>query len=192
MDKRAVSAMLASHLLVCWVAVVLRIDRFPLTWVPMYSVYRSEDEFVYKVTYHDKTWLWEKGWLATRRDGTTEWLSRRAANLPHRTMRRLYYQRTRGGAPPRYRHTNHDANTLDRWLWGLEPGEPYVEIDWQRRLLVAVNKTWGRRPSDPDFIVSLEARAERFVFDRESLEFLGVEPRRSVAVWDEAWRADFP
>jgi hypothetical protein len=172
-------------------AVFFRIDRFPLSWAPMYSVYTPSTASELGFTYRDKAWLAEYGWLATKRDGSTEWVNQKRANLPTRNMWRLYYQRTRGKGPPKYTHMNHDANTIDRWIFGLEPGEKYIDIDWHRRLLVAVNKTFGRHPANADFIVSLEAKAKHYVLDRETLAYKGMKDSDSVATWDEAWAVDF-
>ena len=190
MSKRTISIILAVHLAICWVAVAFRIDRFPLTWAPMYSVYKPKKD-VFTVSHKDKKFLGEFGWLATRLDGETEWVTRYDVNVPNRSMWRLYYQRTFGKGPPKYKHMNHDAGTFDRWLWGLEAGEPFIDIDWKHRMLVAVNKTLGREPGAPDFIVSLEATGQKYRFDRDTLAYIGVDERHVVVTWDESWRSDF-
>jgi hypothetical protein len=191
MSKRTISWILVAHLLVCWTAVTLRNDHFPLTWAPMYAVYVPPPGSEYQVQYIDKQWLKEKGWLAKRRDGSHDWINQGDVNLPKRMMRRLYYERMQQVGPPNYDHLNHDANTIDRWLWGLEPGENFLDVDWHRRLLTAMNKTFGLTPDDPEFIVSLESKGERFRFERGSLAYLGKVPDEAIAVWNETWRDDF-
>ena len=37
MTRRRVSRLLTIYWIVLWSAVVFRVDRFPLTWAPMYS-----------------------------------------------------------------------------------------------------------------------------------------------------------
>ena len=46
-------------------------------------------------------------------------------------------------------------------------------------------------PDDPEFIVRMHARAERFVFDAESYEHIDTEKKKAVARWKEEWREDF-
>ena len=191
MSRHTVTWLLAAHLVACWTSVAMRIDRFPMTWAPMYSVYQPPKGSNFRVPYRDRTWLKEKGWRATRRDGSQEWINQRDVNLPTRNMWRLYYQRTHGKAPPKYKHMNHDAGTLDRWLYGLEPGEDYYDIDWRRRLLTSLNKTLSRDPEAADFIVKVEAKGERYVFDRKDLSYRGTSPNNATASWDDRWTGEF-
>lgn len=191
MSRHIITWALAAHLLVCWTSVALRIDRFPLTWAPMYSVYKAPTGSKFRPLHRDRSWLKKHGWDATLRDGTQEQINQRDLNLPTRNMWRLYYQRTRGTPAPKYKHMNYDAGTIDRWLYGLAPGEAYYDIDWRQRLLVSVNKTLSRNPEADDFIVRLEARGERYLFDRKGLTFRGTAPRNATASWDETQTVDF-
>jgi hypothetical protein len=190
-SKRAITGLLVVHLVLCWTAVVLRIDRFPLTWAPMYSVYVPKEGTEYKTTHKNRRFVLRKGWKATHRDGSTSWVSGRMLNVPRRGIWRLYYQRTYGKGPPRHKQANHDAGTVDRWLWGLEPGEDFVDRNWPRRLFESINKTFGHRPEDPQFIVELTAQSERLVFDLETDEFKGREPRNRTIRWKDKWAEDF-
>ncbi|MGH0037393.1 MAG: hypothetical protein ACQGVK_20390 [Myxococcota bacterium] len=190
--RRTITWVLAAHLVLCWTAVVLRIDRFPLTWAPMYSVYSSrEARDEYKTMHKDRKAVEKRGWKATHADGTTSRVPRAAINVQKRSMWRLYYQRTFGKGPPKIKQLNHDAGTLDRWLWGLGPGDEFESPNWSRRLLTSVNKTLGHAPGDPKFIVRLVARAEWFVFDGQTYEFQGKRPRKAVAKWKDEWAGDF-
>ena len=191
-SRRTITWILAVHLVLCWVAVILRIDRFPLTWAPMYSVYESRAaDSEYKTTHKDRKALEKKGWRATHRDGTKSWVPRSKINVQKRSMWRLYYQRTRGKQAPKHKHLNHDAGTIDRWLWGLEPGEPFEDVDWRRRLLESVNKTLGHHPDDPKFIVELVAKTEQYVFDANTYEYLETRGRTLEATWNHDWDGDF-
>ena len=192
LSKRAITGLLVAHLVLCWTAVALRIDRFPLSWAPMYSVYVPKQGTEYKTTHKNRKYVDKKGWKATHRDGSTSWVSRSSLNVPRRGMWRLYYQRTYGKGPPAHKHANHDTGPLDRWLWGLEPGENFVDRNWPRRLFVSINRTLGLTPDDPRFIVRLSAKAERLVFDLETFEFEGREPRDVNIRWKDAWAGDFP
>jgi hypothetical protein len=191
LTRKNVSLMLAVYFGVLWVSVVLRIDRFPLTWAPMYSVYYSVAGDAYPVVLKDRRRIRARAWRVTRRDGEVEWLSQADINVPRRSMWRLYYERTYQHPPPKYKHMNYDADTIDRRLWGLAPGEPYISIDWQRRLFESINKTLGRQPDDPEFIVRLEAESETMLFDRETLDLIERVPRDILVNWQEHWGEDF-
>lgn len=182
---------LAVYWSILWIAVLFRIDRFPLSWAPMYSVWAPSTRDVYSVKHIEKSWLEDYGWRATHRDGTQSWVNRRDLNVRKSSMRRMYYRRTRGKGPPKEGHYNHDAGTFDRWLWGLAPGEPYYEINWHRRLFESINKTYGYHPADLRFIVRLEAKGEKLMFRRDTLEFLGTTDYSVEARWNEAWIVDF-
>ena len=73
----------------------------------------------------------------------------------------------------------------------MEPGENYYDIDWPQRLLRSLNRTFDREPGDTDFIVSIEANGEMYVFDRKTLAYKSTEPRDIVVTWEETWREDF-
>lgn len=215
LSRRSVSFIILAHLIVAWGAVALRVDRFPLTWAPMYSLHKSKQFLKIKsgqpeakhvssldsstddsreapksnkkIKLKDLPRLEREGWLATRRSGLSENISRRDINVPMRNMWRLYYERTFGKGSPKYKHMNHDAGTWDRWLWGLEPGEEYISLDWRRRLLESVNKTYSLRPENPDFIVSLRAYYDATVIDSDGSITVRQNVRETVAQWDEAW-----
>ncbi|MBW2725328.1 MAG: HTTM domain-containing protein [Deltaproteobacteria bacterium] len=189
--QRNYTRALAVYWTILWIAVFFRIDRFPLSWAPMYSVWAPNPRDVYSVKHIEKGWLEEYGWRATHRDGSQSWINRRDLNVRKSSMRRMYYRRTRGRGPPKEGHYNHDAGTFDRWLWGLAPGEPYYEVNWRRRLFESINKTFGHLPADLQFIVRLEAKGERFLFQRDTLEFVGTTGFSAEARWDEAWAVDF-
>ena len=87
MTKKQVSTFLIVYLVVVWTAVVLRIDRFPVTWAPMYSLWSAVDhpEMFHRVV--DKKHLAEKGFRATHRDGTTSYVSKLDLNIRTSSMR---------------------------------------------------------------------------------------------------------
>lgn len=189
--RRAVIAFLTVHALLSWLAVLLRIDQFPLSWAPMYSVYTPSKAANYRVVEKDRKKLRTHGWQVRQRDGEVEWINLARLNIPIQGMWRLYYQRTFGQGPPKYKHKNHGAATIDRWLWGLEAGKPFVTVDWERRLLTTLNKTLGRTPSDPSFIISAHATRSVLYFDRQSLELVLRSIEESTIEWNEQWNSDF-
>lgn len=168
-------------------AVVIRVDRFPLTWVPMYSVYKLKSESeTFSVHHKDKKQAY-KGFRATHADGAQSWVSREDLNIPGRNMWRLYYQRAFGRPPPKYTHANANLDRLSRWVRGLAKGETNLKTNWRRRLITLVNRTLGHAPGDPRFIVRLEAQRDTNIFDRESFEVVKVRSRTAVIKWKTAW-----
>jgi hypothetical protein len=176
---------------VTWAAALARVDQFPLSWAPMYSVYRYRGTDTLAIVHKDKAFLREHGWLARRRDGGEEWVPLRRLNIPMRSFWRIYYERSFGSGSMNFKHANADAGAFDRWLWRLEPGERTWGVDWSRRLLGSVNHTLGRKPQDPDFIVSLTASRETLRFERSTLRLVSRKRREVELVWNDAWRGDF-
>jgi hypothetical protein len=173
LSKRAVVTGIALHALIVWAAVPLRIDEFPLTWAPMYAVQPRFEHGVWSVVHKDRARLDREGWRAIRADGGEERVTRGDVNVTVRNMWRLYYERTWLQPPPRYKHKNSGGATLDRWVLGLAPGAPIYRADWERRLLTSVNRTLGRSPGAPDFLVTLAAERTLVRFDSRSLARVG-------------------
>jgi hypothetical protein len=189
--RRTVVAFLAVHTLLSWLAVLLRIDHFPLSWAPMYSVYTPKESVTYAVVEKGKRKLKTHGWQVRRRDGGTEWVPMNRLNIPMRSMWRLYYERTFGKGPPKYKHKNHAGATFDRWMWELKAGEPFIRVNWERRLLTTLNKTLERMPSDPSFILSAYATRSVMHFDRQRLALVSRSTEERTLEWDERWNSDF-
>jgi hypothetical protein len=168
-----VAALIGLHLLVTWSAFVFRIDEFPLTWAPMYAVQPKPEHGIWTVVRKDRPRLEREGWRAVRADGGEEWVRRGDLNVPTRNMWRLYYERTWRKPPPRYKHKNSGGATLDRLVLGLPPGAPIYTANWERSLLTSVNRTLGRVPEDPAFLVALHAERMRMQFDSRTKQKLG-------------------
>lgn len=178
--RHGVVAFLVAHGLVVWGAFLLRVDRFPLSWAPMYTVLREGP--VLSVPVWDRT----ATLLATRRDGATEALDADALNIPSLSFWRLYYKRMVGRGPAKHDHERVDEpwNRSVRHALSLDT---HAEVRWDRRVLESINRTLGRDVDAPDFIICVQARAEHLRFER------GVEARFeradivSVYRWDESW-----
>ena len=193
MTRQNVIALVLAHALITWAAFALRIDQFPLTWAPMYAAQSpsKSPSPERRVVFKDGDFLKRYGWRGTRRDGGEEWIRRADLNVPRRSMWRLYYERTWKEPPPKFKQKNAGGWTLDRWARGLPPGAKLLHADWERRLLVSVNKTLGRTPGTPGFIERLSAVRTRMVFNRASLDLLRREQETAEIVWRDEWREDF-
>ena len=153
MSRRAANALLVAHLLLVWGAVLLRVDAFPLTWAPMYATMEEGE------TLDVPVWDRREALLAQRRDGGTERVSGADLNIPLLSFWRLYYERAYHLPPNVFHHGN---APMEWWCYaarGLPQGVALYEADWEQRVLTSVNGALGRREGDPDFIVSIEARA---------------------------------
>ena len=123
----------------------LRIDRFPLSWAPMYAMNRSSDSMW--VSVFDGESVRTRGFEIVRRDGSTGWLSHVDMNIPFRAFGKIFTQRAFGLGPPKHRRAIDDAGQID-----------LVRVDWASRIMTAANETLGLRPEDPRFIVEMRAR----------------------------------
>jgi hypothetical protein len=188
--RRGVSLLLGAHLLVTWLAFALRVDEFPVTWAPMYSVKEARGTEVWTITLTDRARPGKIGWRALRADRGEERVVGADLNVTVPAAGRLYFQRTWSEPPPRYRHKNSGGATLDRWLLGLPPGAPIYVANWERKLLTSVNGTLGRAPGDPDFIVALHADRIQMKFDSRTLRKLGETREVASARWRPEWDAE--
>lgn len=184
MRRRSVDRILLCYFAVLWAAVIFRIDRFPLTWAPMYSVYKGKQ--IVSVRRVDKEQM-KQGLVATHRDGTRSRVSWRDLNIPKWNFWRLYYQRAFGGNPNTFKTGNAGLGAMNRWIRGLEPREPNFSADWTWRILRSVNGALGHRPGDPRFIVRLEADLERIHFQRDDLSRFEREQSHAVLEWRDGW-----
>jgi hypothetical protein len=184
MTRRTVTLVLAAHLVITWAAVVLRLDFFPLTWAPMYSVCDEGEELRARIVDHA---VLEDGILATRRDGRTERVTMDALNMPRWNFWRFVYERAFGDGPNKLNHENADPGAVQRFLVGAGPTGPIHRAHWEWRLLRSTNLTLGRRPDDPSFIVALEASATEAYFLRPDLDRWRTVEHRVVLRWDDAW-----
>lgn len=155
--RRTIGWGLTIYWIVTWSAVVFQIDRFPLSWVPMYSRYRPSDQIEVRGADREAT---KRGLRVTQQDGTVAWVTRADLNIAKRHFRRLYRQR----------------------LFGQNPAD-----QWPYRVLRSLNRTLGRSPGDPDFIVKVESEAEFWWARKSDLEVEKRVLRRS----DHEWRPDY-
>lgn len=166
MTRRTVNTILVVYLVIVWTAVAVRCDRFPLTWVPMYSTYApSESIPVVVIDREDMT----RGILVTRRDGSRGYVTREKLNIPKTHFWRVYYQRMFGAPPAKHTQGNMNLGTVNRWLRGLEEGEPNFSADWEWRIIRSLNKTLGHKLSDPDFIVGAETEYQVVRYQKRNL-----------------------
>ena len=138
MTQSTVNRVLVVYFLVVWGAVIIRSDRFPLTWAPMYTTYRPHDTISIRIT--DKERM-ARGILVTHRDGSSSYVTKEDLNMPKWNFWRLYYQRMFGKGPPKHRQGNRSLGTFNRWIRSLEEGQENFSAQWDWRVLWSLNKT---------------------------------------------------
>ena len=189
MNKRTITLILVAYLTIIWAAVIFRIDQFPLTWVLMYSEYEPRETISVKVWDKDKD---KKGFKVTYRDGSTGYISSKDLNIPKPNFRRLYYTAIFETVPQRTKTGNIDLGTINRWIRGLDEDQPRFAVDWEWRLFWTLNKTLGHEPSDPKFIIRIEADHQNRVYRKQDLlrQDVGnvqIDTQRALIEWRDEW-----
>lgn len=162
--KRAVTRFLIFFHIVTLGAVFLRVDTFPLTWVPMYSQFHGMNTL--SVPVGDKAKL-RKGFEVTTASGDVEFIGPKAMNIPNAAMRRIYTERAFGKGPPKHLRERANLNPLSDAVFNLFYEDPRTNIDWHSRILDMMNKTLDRAPGDPNYIVEARASYEFTNISRE-------------------------
>jgi hypothetical protein len=185
-SRKTVSRLLIAYLCVVWGAVLVRSDRFPLTWAPMYSrIGKPRTEVSSRIADHE---VFNRGLLVTRRDGSTGYVGREALNIPRANMYRLYYSRSRGKPAAKHANANLNLSAPNRWLRGLEPAELAIPNDTKFQVFRSLNKTLGLEPDDPRFIVRARSQQVRVFRRLDDLSQFRSETRDSDIHWQEVWR----
>ena len=182
MNKSAVTKLLIGSHIVILGAILFRVDTFPLTWVPMYSLFKPDP--VLSVPVGDKAKL-KKGFEVTTVSGTTEYVGPKELNIPGAAFRRIYTQRAFGVGPPKHKKERHRLNPISNAVFNQFYPDPATSIEWDVRIIDMLNATLDRAPGDPDYIVKVVASYEFTNFERAKLlvgdtSEMNVEMRTSV------------
>src|SRR5918998_1233815 len=168
MTRASVKRFLALYFLIFFGAVFLRIDYFPLSWVPMYGYREVRPTLIVGVG--DKS-MRERGFAAQRANGEKLFISPKDLNIPNANFRRLYHQRAFNNGPPQDDRERHALAPFNRWWYETLVGpDPRLNPNYSGQLLDSVNKTFGYGPSDPRRIVRLEAHLDFAEFQRANVD----------------------
>ena len=189
MNRRIVNIILILYLSVVWAAVIFRIDRFPITWVPMYSVYQPSETISKSI--RDKAAM-RKGLRVTHRDGTISYVSYKDLNIPKPNFRRLYSSRVFGTDPPKHKQGNTALGSINRWIRGLDENERNFSVDWEWRMFWTLNKTLQFEPANPKFITRIESSKQRRVYRKTDLakgdtSKVEIQTKKAVIDWQDQW-----
>lgn len=168
MTKKRVKIFLLVLFTVYFGAVFLRVDFFPLSWVPMYGQ-RQVGEHVH-IVIGDRAARAKTGFLAERADGERINITRHDLNVPSTHFRRFFHQRAYNRGPPQHRREREQLMPFNKWWYETLIGpDPLLTHNYALELLDSVNKTLGYGPNDPKRIVRLEARVKVATYSKEEL-----------------------
>lgn len=165
LSKKGVVWSLVAYFAIFFGAVLLRVDYYPFTWVPMYGHRDVSPVLLVTVGDLDKR---GDGFRATFADGTVRYITRKNLNMPGPNFRRLYDERMFGEGPPQFRRERLELSTFNRWWYDTLVGPLDIPDGmYQEQVLTSINHTLGRSPGDPDYIVSIEAEVGQIQLTRE-------------------------
>ena len=167
MSKKSVKRFIALYFLIFFGAIFLRVDYFPLSWVPMYGYHLAGGNVTANIGSKD---LREQGFAAQRANGERLYISADDLNVPNANFRRLYHQRAFNNGPPQDDRERAALIAFNRWWYETLVGpDPRLSRRYHMQLLDSVNRTFGYPANDPQRIVRLEAALDHATFDRDAV-----------------------
>jgi hypothetical protein len=167
MTKAGVKRFLALYFLILFGAVILRIDWFPLSWVPMYGLHRDLPVVARPLGSLEAR---GRGFIAERANGERLTISARDLNVPDTNFRRLYTQRAFNWGPPQDNRERYRLAPFNRWWYETLVGpDPLIGADYPRQLLASINRTFGYAADDPRRIARMQAQLDFALFERDHL-----------------------
>lgn len=161
-SKKSAKRFIAIYFLILYGAVVLRVDYFPFSWVPMYGNHKVGEKLTVGIGDKGRR---EQGFRAKRASGETLYISRYDLGVPGANFRRLYQQRAFNQGPPQDAREREALIGFNRWWYETFVGpDPMLNPRYPMDLLSSVNRTFGYGPSDPRRIVQLEADLDMATF----------------------------
>lgn len=154
-SKTSAKRFLALYFLVFFGAIFLRVDYFPLSWVPMYGYHVDGPNVTVAIGDQGER---KRGFAARRANGEMLYISAEDLGIPNANFRRLYHQRAFNNGPPQDDRERAALMPFNRWWYETLVGpDPRLDRRYAEQLLVSVNRTFGYGPRDPRRIVRLEA-----------------------------------
>jgi hypothetical protein len=168
MTQRGVRLFLGIYFLITFGAVFLRVDYFPLSWVPMYGRREPAGDKTFFIGDLERRKL---GFGARRADGEQVFISPKTLNIPSANFRRLYMQRAFNGGPPHHTRERLALMPFNRWWYETLIGpDPLLGANYPAQLLRSINQTLGFGPDDSRRIVWLEAHVKQARFSQADLD----------------------
>lgn len=158
---------IALYFVIFFGAIFLRVDYFPLSWVPMYGYHIAGESVTVGIGDMSRR---HQGFAAQRANGERLSISAKDLNIPNANFRRLYHQRAFNHGPPQDNRERASLIAFNRWWYETLVGpDPRLNRRYHVQLLDSVNRTFGYGPNDPQRIVRLEATLDHATYDREAV-----------------------
>lgn len=168
MTQRRARQFLVVFFLITFGAVFLRVDYFPLSWVPMYGEWHPSPEKTILIGNLERQ---TAGFEAQRANGERLDINRKLLNIPQANFRRLYMQRAFNTGPPQHLRERRALMPFNRWWYETLIGsDPLLGANYPAQLLRSINETLGHGADDPRRIVRLVAHADLATFSQASLD----------------------
>ena len=184
MTKTSVNYLLAIYFLLVWTAMAVRVEYFPLTWAPMYSLFLPGDTISSEINDARRQ---AQGLRITHRDGATGYIRRSDLNIPERHFRRLYFKRMFAFGPEKESVMNRSLGAFNRWLWDIDDEDLTATDQWDWRILRSLNRTLGHTPNDPQFIIRVEADRAHVRYRKADLATIEQTSQHAAWNWQEEW-----
>lgn len=166
-SKTSAKRFLALYFLIFFGAIFLRIDYFPLSWVPMYGARQVSDTLTVK--FGDLPTR-QRGLAAQRANGEALFITNDHLNIPPGHFRRMFHQRMFNDGAPQDDRERLELSAFNRWWYETLVGpDPRLKRTNSRQVLTSVNRTFGYGAGDPRRIVKLEAPVDFATYDRNQL-----------------------
>lgn len=163
-SRRGVTKLIIGFHVVTLAGIFFRVDTFPLTWVPMYSLFHGENDLVVPIGDRE---IKKRGIEVLTSAGETEYITNNDLNIPSNAFRRIYYERSFGKGPPKHLRERVSLNPFSDYVFNLWYDDPATSIDWEARLMRMLNETLERKPGDPNYIIQAKAESDFAVLPRE-------------------------
>ena len=166
-SKKSAKRFLALYFTIFFGAIFLRVDYFPLSWVPMYGYHVAGNAVTVGIGDKDRR---ARGFDAWRANGEHLYISAADLNVPNANFRRLYHQRAFNQGPPQDDRERAALMAFNKWWYETFVGpDPRLNRRYAVQLLESVNKTFGYGPDDPRRIVRLDAQLDFATFTKEDV-----------------------
>ena len=189
MTKYSISCVLILYFFTALLAVIVRFDEFPWTWVPMYSTYETRD--IVSVPHRDRADLLS-GLMVNHSDGSKSRVTAKMLNIPLRNYWRIYLQRVNHEGPLKYPQARMNLSPINQFIWrGQRDVNILDPVSWDRRVLVSLNRSFGYSPGDSKFIIQVAAPATHYIVNKDTMN---IETRRifPIIYWNDKWNETWP
>ena len=129
-----------------------------------------------------------RGILVTHRDGSTSYVTKENLNMPKWNFQRLNYKRMLGKGPVKHRQGDRSLGTFNCWIHGLDEGQEHFSAQWDWPVLWSLTKTLSFKPTNPHFIVHVEAEYTKRHYEKADLSNVWQTHKQATLKWYDEWQ----